>query len=66
MCSSRASLNMSQSNNDDENASDGLSGGGSIQLSFNKENNLKNLDESGIDDQVDQQIEQCKVYDILF
>lgn len=46
MCSSRASLNFSPSQQEDGGRSDGLSGGDSLQLSFNKNENPEDVQES--------------------
>lgn len=54
MCSSRASLNFSQSNMDDEEKSDGLSGGDSLEMAFNQnEQQLEDCDEQDIDTQIE-------------
>ena len=46
MCSSRASLNFSPSQQEDEGNSDGLSGGDSLQLSFNKNEKQEDIQET--------------------
>ena len=57
MQSSRASLHFTPSQNDDEDNSDGLSGGDSLQLSFNKnEKEVEFFDEKEIDNQIEEEI----------
>lgn len=61
MCSSRASLNFSPSQQEDDNHSDGLSGGDSLQMSFNKkEKLLEGFGDEEIDNQIEEEIKQEK------
>lgn len=61
MCSSRASLNFSPSQQEDDNHSDGLSGGDSLQMSFNKkEKLLEGCGEEEIDNQIEEEIKHEK------
>jgi hypothetical protein len=61
MCSSRASINFSPSQQEDDNRSDGLSGGDSLQMSFNKkEKLLEGCGDEEIDNQIEEEIKQEK------
>lgn len=55
MQSSRASINFSPSQQEDDDRSDGLSGGDSLQLSFNKKK-VDECTENEIDEQVEEEI----------